>query len=328
LEQLATPAGSTETYDLPGPSPLDPAHYAGESWQRRKSANSVRRVFVKCGKRPLTECCSLWQETIVRAPGADGGPVDPNSAFVGFSLPEDRIPAVSSSQTARSFLLRKDGQAMRRFSFLLLFLLIGSAIVSVPMLAQKPTAQRPATKAQSAESSDRPAARREASPTTYPFKRMADGKQWTTQNLNVNTAQSYCYMDLELNCRRYGRLYTWEAARHGCQSLGDGWRLPSDDEWREMARHYGGLLESSADGAKAAYRALVIGGTSGFNAMLGGSRADGRYDRLEAHGFYWTASDNASASAAFYNFGKGGQSLSRHAQGLKQMAASVRCIRE
>ena len=188
-----------------------------------------------------------------------------------------------------------------------LSLLVGIGAVSVTLLAAQP----------------------KPSGTTYSSKRMADGKQWTTQNLNVNTAQSYCYEDAELNCRQYGRLYTWESALRGCRSLGDGWRLPTDDEWRQMAKHYGGLLEDSADGAKAAYRALVIGGTSGFSAMLGGSRgSDGRYDRLEAHGFYWTASDNGSASARFYNFGKGGQALSRHGQGEKQMAASVRCIKE
>jgi uncharacterized protein (TIGR02145 family) len=96
-----------------------------------------------------------------------------------------------------------------------------------------------------------------------------------------------------------------------------------------MAKHYGGLLEDSAEGAKATYRVLVIGGTSGFSAMLGGSRnPNGSYERLEAHGFYWTASDNGSTSAVFYNFGKGGLALSRHGQGLKQMAVSVRCVRE
>ena len=158
---------------------------------------------------------------------------------------------------------------------------------------------------------------------------MVDGKQWTTQNLNVNTGQSYCYEDAERNCRQYGRLYTWDAARRGCQSLGEGWRVPTDDEWRQMAKHYGGLLEDSADGAKATYRALVAGGTSGFSAMFGGSRMpDGRYERLDAHGLYWTASDNGSAMAFFYNFGKGGQALSRHVQGQKQMAVSARCIKE
>jgi uncharacterized protein (TIGR02145 family) len=172
------------------------------------------------------------------------------------------------------------------------------------------------------------AAQPEQSATTYSPRRMADAKQWTTQNLNVNIAQSYCYEDAELNCRRYGRLYTWESAQEGCRSLGSGWRLPTDAEWRQMATYYGGLLEDSADGAKATYRALVSGGTSGFSAVFGGSRISGRYERLDAHGLYWTASDNGAATAPFYNFGKGGQALSRHAQGQKQMAISVRCIRE
>ena len=55
---------------------------------------------------------------------------------------------------------------------------------------------------------------------------------------------------------------------------------------------------------------------------------DGQYARLEAHGFYWTASDNDPSSAPFYNFGKGGQALYRQPQGEKQMAISVRCVRE
>jgi hypothetical protein len=40
-------------------------------------------------------------------------------------------------------------------------------------------------------------------------RRMADGKEWTARNLNVETAASYCYADAERNCRQYGRLYTW-----------------------------------------------------------------------------------------------------------------------
>src|SRR5215471_12402673 len=66
-----------------------------------------------------------------------------------------------------------------------------------------------------------------ASGMTYSSKQMADGKQWMTQNLNVKTVPSYCYEDTEQNCRQYGRLYTWESARRACQTLGDGWRLPT-----------------------------------------------------------------------------------------------------
>src|SRR5687768_14729519 len=101
--------------------------------------------------------------------------------------------------------------------------------------------------------------------TIYSSRRMPDGKQWMTENLNVNTRGSYCYDDAELNCRRYGRLYTWESAQRGCQSLGHGWRLPTNDEWRQMAKHYGGVRDDSDDGGKAAYKALLIGGSSGFN---------------------------------------------------------------
>ena len=161
-------------------------------------------------------------------------------------------------------------------------------------------------------------------------KRMPDGKEWTTDNLNVETQGSYCYGDAELNCRRYGRLYTWESAQQGCKALGDGWRLPTDDEWRQLAKHYGGVSEDSDDKGKAAYAALLSGGRSGFNALLGGGLVpnEGKYARLEAHGFYWTASESNPASARFYNFGKGGLALHRQREGKKQMAISVRCVRE
>jgi uncharacterized protein (TIGR02145 family) len=86
-----------------------------------------------------------------------------------------------------------------------------------------------------------------ASGAMYSFKRMADGKEWTTENLNVATDGSYCYEDADLNCRRYGRLYMWDSAQRGCQSLGDGWRLPTNDEWRQLAKHHGGLRDESAD---------------------------------------------------------------------------------
>ena len=166
--------------------------------------------------------------------------------------------------------------------------------------------------------------------TAPPSRRMPDGKQWMTENLNLAVGRSYCYDDAELNCRRYGRLYVWESAQPACRSLGDGWRLPTNDEWRQMAKHFGGVRDDSDDGGKAAYRALLIGGGSGFNALFGGGREaeNGRYARLEAHGFYWTASESGPAMSWFYNFGKGGLMLNRHRDGEQEGAFSVRCVRE
>jgi uncharacterized protein (TIGR02145 family) len=167
-----------------------------------------------------------------------------------------------------------------------------------------------------------------ASGTTASSRRMADGKEWTTANLNVNASPSYCYDDAGLNCQRYGRLYTWASAQQVCQSLGGGWRLPTDDEWRQMAKRYGGVSADSADKGKAAFAALRSGGTSGFDAVLGGNRVNGQYERVEAHGFYWTASDNDPRTAPFYNFGENGKALHRQPGGDKQMAISVRCVRD
>jgi len=107
-------------------------------------------------------------------------------------------------------------------------------------------------------------------------RRMPDGKEWTTANLDVTVDGSYCYGDTEANCRRYGRLYTWGAAQRGCRALGDGWRLPADDEWRQLAKHYGGVREDSDDAGKAAYAALLTGGHSGFNAVMGWQLHPGR----------------------------------------------------
>ena len=157
---------------------------------------------------------------------------------------------------------------------------------------------------------------------------MPDGHRWTTENLTVRTEGSYCYDDAEPNCRRYGRLYTWAAADEGCRALGSGWRLPTDDEWRRLASRFGGVSEDAADSGKAAYAALVSGGSSGMNTLLGGRRdaADGQYSRLEAHGFYWTASEADRPSASYYNFGRGGLAFHRQTDGPKQMALSVRCV--
>jgi hypothetical protein len=96
-----------------------------------------------------------------------------------------------------------------------------------------------------------------------------------------------------------------------------------------MAKHYGGVSEDSGDKGKVAYKALLAGGNSGFSAILGSGRSDdGQYARLEAHGFYWTASVSDPASGWFHNFGRGGQALHRQIGGEKRMAFPVRCVGE
>jgi uncharacterized protein (TIGR02145 family) len=169
---------------------------------------------------------------------------------------------------------------------------------------------------------------RDADGNTYALKGMLDGRTWMTDNLNLARPDSYCYGDTASECIRFGRLYTWASAAEACSLQGAEWRLPTDDEWRRMAKAYGGVLgDSEADG-KAAYTALLRGGVSGFKVVLGGDREpDGNYARVEDHGFYWTATAYDTEQAWFYNFGRGGGLLNRHSGGAKSMALSVRCIK-
>ena len=96
-----------------------------------------------------------------------------------------------------------------------------------------------------------------------------------------------------------------------------------------MASSFGGVRDDSKDSGRTAYSAWMDGGNAQFNALFGGSRdPDSVYRRLEAHGFYWTATETSAATAWFYNFGKNGRMLNRHEDGEKQRAASVRCIRD
>ncbi|MDR0331592.1 MAG: hypothetical protein LBH93_07790, partial [Chitinispirillales bacterium] len=43
-----------------------------------------------------------------------------------------------------------------------------------------------------------------------------NGMTWTRQNLNIETPDSWCYGDAPDSCEKYGRLYTWEAAKNAC----------------------------------------------------------------------------------------------------------------
>ena len=163
---------------------------------------------------------------------------------------------------------------------------------------------------------------------TYTLQVMRDNRQWMTQNLNVRVHDSYCYNDEEINCAKYGRLYTWTSAMEGCKMLGGKWRLPTNAEWEEMIQHYGGVRKESVQDGKQAYANLIQGGTSHFNIPFGGNRdPSGEYRRMEAHGFFWTATASDSTHAWLYNLGKNAQFVNRHSDSEKSRAVSVRCIK-
>lgn len=131
---------------------------------------------------------------------------------------------------------------------------------------------------------------------TYPFQRMEDGKVWMTKNLNIDIGGSYCYNNDLNNCDQYGRLYIWESAKEGCAALGNGWRLPTDEEWRKLMQAYGKYpanegYEKEWD-RKSSFKNLTQGGTTSFDGAFGGIvYKNGVFRDLNNKGYYWSATE-------------------------------------
>jgi len=164
--------------------------------------------------------------------------------------------------------------------------------------------------------------------TPQSIEKMPDNNWWTLSNLNLDIPGSYCYNDSIMNCQKYGRLYTWEAAQNGCSLLGEGWHLPSTAEWNNLLEHFGGAFEESISNGKNAFEELLRTEKPTFGATLGGNRnTDGTYSRIEAHGFYWTSTIFDDSSAGFLNFANGRKVLFLQPDMEKNDAISVRCIK-
>ena len=73
----------------------------------------------------------------------------------------------------------------------------------------------------------------------YEFVEIGD-QVWMVENLNYKMEGSWCYSNSDRYCRKYGRIYSWEAAQVACPS---GWKLPSDYDWMDL-ENFLGMSES------------------------------------------------------------------------------------
>lgn len=158
----------------------------------------------------------------------------------------------------------------------------------------------------------------------YSLQRLKDGRVWMVSNLSYDTGKGcWAYDNEEDNEFLYGKLYTLEAAKKACPP---GFRIPTKEEWATMAKHYGGANPDSKDKGNAAFKALINGGDSGFNASLGGYRfPDGSFKDKDRIGNYWTSSMQSPIHPWHYFFIGTSQRLDRRIQG-NDTAYSVRCI--
>jgi len=170
-----------------------------------------------------------------------------------------------------------------------------------------------------------------------PFTDLRDGKVyhtvkindqiWLAQNLNFYIEDgSWVYDDDPENEEKFGRLYSWEAAKIACPHK---WHLPSDEEWKQLADSLGGYHDGKNDigNPELTYKELVQGGSSGFSALLGGMRIhSGDYYFLGQTGLFWSTAEYRSRTAIGYNLYSGNAKFSRFENG-REYGHSCRCIR-
>jgi uncharacterized protein (TIGR02145 family) len=164
------------------------------------------------------------------------------------------------------------------------------------------------------------------------YKTVKIGNQvWMAENLNYKIDGSWCYNNDEANGKKYGRLYTWNAAKVVCPK---GWHLPTRQEWDELLAAVGGSSLASkklksANGWNNSLFGSSDNGTDdyGFSALPGGIRLSDRFYHVGSMGYWWTAEEYSSSNAYIWFMYTGNDHLNEDGYD-KAYGVSVRCVED
>jgi uncharacterized protein (TIGR02145 family) len=170
------------------------------------------------------------------------------------------------------------------------------------------------------------------------YKTVKIGTQtWMAQNINYKTkGGSWCYNDSTSYCKKYGRLYDWNTATTVCPK---GWKLPSREDWDQLAESVGGRkidnYDSWHDWLDAGKKLKSTSGwynndngkdDVGFSALPGGYRRyNGDFNYAGNYGLWWTASEYSDSYAYRRNMDYNKDHLNENDNG-KGIGFSVRCV--
>jgi uncharacterized protein (TIGR02145 family) len=117
---------------------------------------------------------------------------------------------------------------------------------------------------------------------------LINGLYWMAANLDWGAPGSLPYGNLGSNEATYGRLYPFAQAQQlptPPPAPAPPWRLPTLQDWNNLI----------AAAGQNPYAALLRGGITGFNALLGGQCDDnGNFSNLGTYGYYWAAAQDGS----------------------------------
>ncbi|WP_233246258.1 MULTISPECIES: fibrobacter succinogenes major paralogous domain-containing protein [unclassified Fibrobacter] len=154
------------------------------------------------------------------------------------------------------------------------------------------------------------------------------GQIWMAENLNYSGVEvasgSFCPEGDERNCSKYGRLYSWEAAKVACPA---GWRLPTRENFEKLMATAG---EKSGKALKASSGWFKKGNGDdalGFRALPAGFKSD-KFDGIGGYAHLWSATADSQESAfAYYLYLDFSSSVARLSSFSAADGRSVRCVK-
>ena len=152
--------------------------------------------------------------------------------------------------------------------------------------------------------------------TTYKTIRIGT-RNWMAENVAEDVDGSWCYNDKKDNCKKFGRLYSYEQAKEICP---EGWHLPSSNEYSQLMQFAKttGNLRSRDEWTDKGGKGINFWG---FNALPAGGREDGDFFDLRVSSYMWT-SDGKAFEVRYYG------DSPYYSEKSAESAFSVRCIEE
>lgn len=174
------------------------------------------------------------------------------------------------------------------------------------------------------------------------YKTVIIGNQtWMAENLKFETErESICYDSSSSNCEKYGKLYNYLKAKKSCP---EGWHIPSDMEWDELAEFISKDKNTGSKTAGGDWQEIgqFLKSTSGwkengngtddygFNALPGGSSHKFKYfNTIGERAYFWSSSYHLNNSVYYRYIFNSRSELFRAQDNVYSAGYSVRCLKD
>jgi len=198
---------------------------------------------------------------------------------------------------------------------------------------------------------------------TYRIVKIGD-QTWMAENLNYADStqtpsllnRNWCYGNNPINCKTYGRLYSWTAAIDSVklsQDLDDpldcgygkrcflwgrvqgicpeGYHLPDTTEWSTLVAAVGGW-NNAGKVLKSQVGWPYFKGSDdyGFSALAGGIRHHNKdFEAIDGSTYFWVATEKSSENTTqVYSIHIGNNRINSFVDGYKDNGYSIRCIKD